>query len=273
MSPGNPAVAALAVFVAYTVLVGVLWRLTGTRYDHLVDSRSTILRGIVLPIGLGGLLLAVMTTWFGWWESALLPGASGPSWALIVPLLFAVVAVLNIASIDWRSAKARLLPLLLLGTALVGFAEELASRGQLAVGLRESGASEVTVWLVTSILFALLHGMNVLFGQSGRTTLLQVVAAFFAGTVRDITNDDDGLADRRHGAACAVGLRDAGDPGHRPAAEAGRRNPGPGHLPDCGRHCGLRPRRRLGTLQQCDVDHYESTRLRECPRPFRRCDL
>ncbi len=187
MSPGNPAVAALAVFVAYTVLVGVLWRLTGTRYDHLVDSRSTILRGIVLPIGLGGLLLAVMTTWFGWWESALLPGASGPSWALVVPLLFAVVAVLNIASIDWRSAKARLLPLLLLGTALVGFAEELASRGQLAVGLRESGASEVTVWLVTSILFALLHGMNVLFGQSGRTTLLQIVAAFFAGTVLYIT--------------------------------------------------------------------------------------
>jgi membrane protease YdiL (CAAX protease family) len=187
VSPGNPAVAALAVFVAYTVLVGVLWRLTGTRYDHLVDSRSTILRGIVLPIGLGGLLLAVMTTWFGWWESALLPGASGPSWALVVPLLFAVVAVLNIASIDWRSAKARLLPLLLLGTALVGFAEELASRGQLAVGLRESGASEVTVWLVTSILFALLHGMNVLFGQSGRTTLLQIVAAFFAGTVLYIT--------------------------------------------------------------------------------------
>ena len=187
MSPGNPAVAALAVFVAYTVLVGILWRLTGTRYDHLVDSRSTILRGIVLPIGLGGVLLAVVTTWFGWWGSALFPGASGPSWALVVPLLFAVVAVLNIASIDWRSAKARLLPLLLVGTALVGFAEELASRGQLAVGLRESGASEVTVWLVTSILFALLHGMNVLFGQSGRTTLTQIVAAFFAGTVLYIT--------------------------------------------------------------------------------------
>jgi membrane protease YdiL (CAAX protease family) len=178
VSPGNPAFAAIAVFVAYGVLVGVLWRLTGTRYDHLVDSRSTILRGIVLPIGLGGVLLAVMTTWFGWWDAALFPGASGPTWALVVPLLF---------GLDWRSAKARLLPLLLVGTLVVGFAEELATRGQLAVGLREAGSPEVAVWLVTSVLFALLHGMNVLFGQSGKATITQVVAAFFAGTVLYVT--------------------------------------------------------------------------------------
>ena len=78
MTPANPALVAVAVFVAYTVLVGVLWRLTGTRYDHLVDSRSTILRGIVLPIGLGGVLLAVATTWFGWWEPACSRGRRVP---------------------------------------------------------------------------------------------------------------------------------------------------------------------------------------------------
>lgn len=187
MSPGNPAVAAIAVFVAYAVLVGVLWRLTGTRYDHLVDSRSTIVRGIVLPIGLGGVLLAVVTTWFGWWEPALFPGSLGPSWVLVVPGLFALVALINIALIGWRTPQARLLPLLLLGTLLVGFAEELASRGVLAVGLREAGASEVVVWLVTSILFSLLHAMNVLFGQSARTTLLQLVMTFFAGSALYVT--------------------------------------------------------------------------------------
>ena len=46
----------------------------------------------------------------------------------------------------------------------------------------EAGASEVVVWLVTSVLFSLLHAMNVLFGQSGRTTALQLVLAFFAGS-------------------------------------------------------------------------------------------
>ena len=187
MSPGNPAVAAIAVFVAYTVVVGILWRLTGTRYDHLVDSRSTILRGIVLPIGLGGVLLAVVTTWFGWWEQALFPGSVGPTWVLVVPALFALVAVANIALIGWRTPRARLLPLLLVGTLLVGLAEELASRGVLAVGLREAGASEIVVWLVTSILFSLLHAMNVLFGQPARTTLVQLVMAFFAGSALYVT--------------------------------------------------------------------------------------
>ena len=187
MSPGNPALAAVAVFLAYTVLVGVLWRVTGTRYDHLVDSRSTILRGIVLPIGLGGVLLAVVTTWFGWWDAALFPGAIGPAWVLVVPGLFALVALINISLIGWRAPGARLLPLLLVGTLLVGFAEELAARGVLAVGLREAGASEVVVWLVTSVLFSLLHAMNVLFGQSGRTTALQLVLAFFAGSALYVT--------------------------------------------------------------------------------------
>lgn len=187
MEPGSPALVAVAVFVVYTALVGLLWRLTGTRYDHLVDDRRTILRGIVLPIGLGGLLLAVVTTWLGWWDAALFPGSIGPAWALAVPVLFALAAAINIALLGWRTPRARLLPWLLVGTLLVGFAEELASRGVLAVGLREAGASEVVVWLVTSVLFSLLHAMNVLFGQSGRTTLVQLVMAFFAGSALYVT--------------------------------------------------------------------------------------
>ena len=188
MSPGNPAVAALAVFVAYTVLVGVLWRLTGTCYYHLVDSRSTILRGIVLPIGLGGLLLAVMTTWFGWWEKRPAPRRVG---TVLGPHRPAAVRRGGRAQHRGPSTGGRPRP----GSCRCSCSaphwwaspRSFASRCEPAVGLRESGASEVTVWLVTSILFALLHGMNVLFGQSGRTTLLQVVAAFFAGTVLYIT--------------------------------------------------------------------------------------
>lgn len=187
MTLTQPALVAVAVFVSYTVLVGVLWRVTGTRYDHLVDDRSTILRGIVLPIGLGGVLLTVVTTWLGWWDAALFPGASGPAWVLVVPVLFGVVALLNVAQIGWRSPRLELLPWLLVGTLLVGFAEELASRGVLAVGLREAGASEVLVWLVTSLLFSLLHAMNVLFGQSARTTVVQLVMAFLAGSALYVT--------------------------------------------------------------------------------------
>lgn len=188
MTPDQPVLAALLVFLAYTAVVALLWRVTGTHYEHLVDSRRTIVRGIVLPIGVGALLVAVAVTWFRWWEPALLPGVTAPAWTLVVPALVGLVAVINIATIDWRSPQARrLLPLLVVGVALVGFAEELVTRGQLAVGLREGGASELVVWLVTSVLFGLLHGINALFGQTGRQTVVQIVAAFFAGTAFFVT--------------------------------------------------------------------------------------
>lgn len=188
MNVDQPVLVAVAVFVAYLVVVAVVWRVTGTRYDALVDSREHILRGIVLPIGLGSLLLAVATTWLGWWHLALFEDVrQGPAWVLVVPVLFGLVALLNIASIDYRSPQARLLPLLLVGTLLVGFAEELATRGLLVVGLREGGASEMIVWLVTSLLFAALHGLNAFFGQSKQATVVQVLMAFLAGTALYVT--------------------------------------------------------------------------------------
>ena len=184
----TPVLTAVGTFLAYALLVGVVWRLTGTRYDALVDSRGHVVRGIILPIGLGAVFLALVTTWLGWWDAALVEESrSGPVWVLIVPGLFGLVAILNITSIDFRTAGARLLPLILIGTLLVGFSEELLSRGILVVGLRDGGAAEWVVWLVTSALFALLHGMNALFGQSMRATGAQMVAAFAAGTTLYVT--------------------------------------------------------------------------------------
>lgn len=183
-----PILAAIGIFLAYALLVGIVWRATGTRYDALVDSREHVIRGVIVPIGLGAVLLALATTWLGWWNAALFEGSrSGPGWVLLVPLIFGLVAVLNIASIDFRSPKARLLPLILVGTLLVGFSEELLTRGILVVGLREGGAGEWLVWLVTSAMFALLHGMNALFGQSPRATAVQIIAAFAAGTALYVT--------------------------------------------------------------------------------------
>lgn len=188
MSIDQPILTSIGAFLVYLLIVAVLWRVTGTRYDALVDSRDHVVRGIILPIGIGAAFLAVVTTWLGWWPEALFEGSrSGPVWALIVPVMFGLVAVLNIASIDFRSPKRSILPFVLAGTLLVGFSEELVSRGLLVVGLREGGASEWLVWLVTSAMFALLHAINAFFGQSVRTTLVQVVAAFLAGTVLYVT--------------------------------------------------------------------------------------
>ncbi|MDD2859022.1 MAG: CPBP family intramembrane metalloprotease, partial [Candidatus Nanopelagicales bacterium] len=188
MTPEHPVAVVVGLFVAYMLVVGVLWKVTGTRYDALADSRAHVVRGIILPIGVGALLLAIATTWLGWWDLALFgDGRFGPTWALIVPAIMAVVVVANIVTIDFRSPKADVIPFLVIGTLLVGFSEELLSRGLLVVGLRQGGASELVVWLATSTLFALLHAMNALFGQSVKMTVTQIVFAFVAGTAFYVT--------------------------------------------------------------------------------------
>ena len=179
---------AIAVFVAYLAVVVVLWRVNHVRYDALVESRDTVVRGIVIPIGLGAVLLAVATTWLGWWEPALFEDPrSGPAWALAVPGLFAVAALLGVSAIDFRSPRAKLLPVLAVGVVLVGFAEELATRGVLIVGGRDGGWSEAAVFFVSTGFFALLHGVNAFFGQSWRVTATQVAVAFLAGTALYVT--------------------------------------------------------------------------------------
>ena len=48
-------------------------------------------------------------------------------------------------------------------------------------------AQRWAVWLISSVLFSLLHAMNALFGQSGRATLTQLVSALLAGTALYVT--------------------------------------------------------------------------------------
>ena len=100
-------VAVLAV-AAYLLVVGLIWRRNGVRYDALSQSRESVVKGIVVPMGVGSVLLAVVTTALGWWGPALTQSPrSGPTWALVVPAVLAVAAALGLTTIDWRSPKAR----------------------------------------------------------------------------------------------------------------------------------------------------------------------
>lgn len=188
MTVSNPQYVVIGIFLAYAVVVGVLWKVNKIDYATIGDTTPNIQRGIVVPIGVGAVLLAIATTVLGAWDDVLFDdGRTGPTWALVVPVLFGLIAIINIASLDYRSPNASALPWLALGTLLVGFSEEVVTRGLLVVGLRDAGWSPVTVYLVSTALFALLHGMNVLFGQSAQLTLVQIVMAFIAGTALYIT--------------------------------------------------------------------------------------
>jgi membrane protease YdiL (CAAX protease family) len=173
---------AIGVFVVYTALVAVLWKVNKVDYSAIAESRDAVVRGIVVPIGVGAVFLAVVTTMLGWWHPVLFQdGRTGPTWVVVVPVLLGLVGLLGSANIDWRSPKAALLPWLALGVLLVGFSEETLTRGILIVGGRDGGWSELVVVIVSCVLFGLLHGINAFFGQSMQLTITQIVMATVVG--------------------------------------------------------------------------------------------
>lgn len=176
-------VVALLVFVVYTAVVATLWAVNKVDYATIADTRANAIRGLVVPIGIGAALLAITTTWFGWWDEVLFQKPrSGPGWAWLVPSLIAVVVLLRLTTVRWNSEKASaLLPVLAVGTLFVGLAEELLTRGVVIVGLR-ADLTELWVWISSCALFGLLHGINALFGQSSSDTVRQIVFAFVMGS-------------------------------------------------------------------------------------------
>jgi membrane protease YdiL (CAAX protease family) len=188
----RPAIA-IALFVAYGALVSAVWAINGVDYDTVSDSSDSVLKGIVLPIGLGAGFLAIAATWFGWWRPAMVEEhRTGPRWALIVPVLLLGAALMGTLGIDFGAADGQTLLLIALGTALVGFSEELLTRGLMIVGFRGS-LPEVWVWFLSSLFFGLLHGINVFFGQSVGATAQQMVFAFALGTAFYVTRRVTGL--------------------------------------------------------------------------------
>ena len=173
--------------IGYAILFLVLEKIMGVGYDVIGATTHNIVRGIVIPLVVGTIVLAIVTTALGWWRPVLreLPDASPPRpprWLIAVPILLFVAALLGIDYGNLGNMGGSMILALALGTAMVGFTEEITYRGLAVVGFR-GGYGEVRVWLFSSILFGLLHGVNLILGQDAGPTLRQVILAFVVGSV------------------------------------------------------------------------------------------
>lgn len=182
------------VWAVYAVLVLVVGILSGVPYTAIGNSASTLWRGAVLFLVCGAALLVVVTSILGWWRGALFEkSVSRHKWPIIAPALMALVVLIALSvGVEWgRVDIAYFVPLLVLGI-LVGFNEELLTRGLLLVGLRAS-LREPWVWFVTSALFGLMHAANLFVGAPLPGTLQQIGLAFLGGTgfyiVRRVTGN------------------------------------------------------------------------------------
>ncbi len=170
------------VAIGYLGLFLVLEKFFGPSYTDIGKTTDSILRGIVVPLAICTVYTAGLATWWGWWRPALREKPIGVKWMWSIPI---VLGVLVLVSIDWAqisSLSGTYLLLLAVGTLMVGFNEEMVYRGLAVVAFR-GAYKEVYVWLVTSILFGLLHGANLFLGQALVPTIKQIVFAFVLGSV------------------------------------------------------------------------------------------
>lgn len=172
----------ILIYLAYVAVVFVVQLLSGIPYTDLGESGSNLFLGAGLSLIIGAILLAITTTLLGWWRPALFDRhRSAHKWPIIAPAVMVVALLFNLLSTDWGSYDGTFFAASIV-LLLVGFTEELTTRGLLLVGLR-SRLSEVWVWFLTSALFGLMHLVNVLSGQPLAGTLQQVLFAFGAGTI------------------------------------------------------------------------------------------
>lgn len=168
-------------FLAYLAVFYAIWVVNGIDYARVGESGDTLLRWYVAPLSGGLVVVLVLVSVLGWWRPALTEVRRLPGWALVVPGVMAAVAILSTAVQGHDQVTPTMWLLLVVGSVLVGFNEEVMSRGQLVVALR-SRFGETGVWFFSTLSFSLLHLPNIFFGI-GSLAILQVVIQFGLGSV------------------------------------------------------------------------------------------
>lgn len=176
------ALAGIGIWILYVVIIVVVARFGGVPYPELGDSASNILRGIVPSLVIGGLVIAGVSAWMGWFRAAMHDDHRIRAWwMLIAPALALIATISNFVVTDWGNVGLSfILAVLVMGMA-VGFAEEFVCRGMLLVGLRGS-FREVVSWALMCVFFGAMHAVNILIGAPVSGTVSQIVSSAMAGS-------------------------------------------------------------------------------------------
>ncbi|WP_168209133.1 CPBP family intramembrane glutamic endopeptidase [Agromyces intestinalis] len=171
----------LALVIYLAVFYGV-WIFNGIDYLHIGDDEDTLFKWYFAPLLAGTIVITIVVSIYGWWRPSLFETRKRlPGWVWILPGLLALAAVANLFAGDTSRLTPTMLLLLVAGSVLVGFNEELVTRGQLVVALR-SRFGELGVWFFSTLLFGLIHLPNTLFG-TGVAGISQVGITFLIGSV------------------------------------------------------------------------------------------
>lgn len=173
----------LVLVVLYLAIVQGLAALLNTGHDasNAVSSVENIVRSIIIPVGLASTFTLAVVSYFGAWKEVFTNDFPVRYWLIAIPiiLLITTIVITNYPGLKDKGLEFTLL--LLVGTLMVGFAEELMFRGLGVLAFRNSGYSEFKVGLWTTIIFGVAHATNIF--TTGPSALIQVLATAGTGLI------------------------------------------------------------------------------------------
>ena len=152
--------------------------------DNLFGSPLTIFFALALPILIMGLLLLVFIRSMGWQREIFgRQPVRGRGWMWVAVALILIPTVVRLFAIEWSAYSVAVVLATLFFGLCVGLAEELLTRGVATNLLRRAGYTERVVFVLSSLLFGLLHSVNVLSGLPAVTVAITVVYTFGFGAM------------------------------------------------------------------------------------------
>ena len=101
----------------------------------------------------------------------------------IAPVVVLTPIVLRVLGIEWGRQAFDVAAFMMVTGLLIGYVEELLTRGIGVKMLRDGGHGEWTVAALSSLVFALIHSVNLLTGQELTTVAFTIVYAFAFGVL------------------------------------------------------------------------------------------
>lgn len=171
----------IALYEGIGALIGLLWGGAITTGGPLGSAQNVVLE-LVLPIGIGAVLIIVFLAWSGMLRTVFgRQPVAGRWWMWIAVAVVAYPIVLRLIGIDYGSFKPGVVPLTLLAGVFIGIAEELVTRGAAVTLLRRAGYSELVVAVLSSTIFALMHAANAIGTGFTLTVALTIPYTFCFG--------------------------------------------------------------------------------------------
>jgi membrane protease YdiL (CAAX protease family) len=172
----------IVIWAAYAIYAVVSVLPSGIDFDELADTPSNVIKGIVIPVGLGAAALLAGVYFIGWWRLVFHEERRSPRWTLLIAAFLGLAVVVAIVRTDCSGTEGSLLLWLAVGTLCIAVAQETLCRGIQFTALR-GGVGEVGVWFWSSLLFGLLHAANIILGHDVVPTLAQDATSFLYGSV------------------------------------------------------------------------------------------